>query len=129
MPILNPKNFQSDRYEFSVKNTLSGTEILQPELVQLLEISEVGVTLSLPANSCAEGHALLVEMKILSEGAAYSFPFSAVVEQIVRDKSPTISAKLRFRQYNAEEWKSYLSRFEAKSKETANLFDRIKGRD
>lgn len=127
MPILNPNAFNKYHYEFSVKNTVSGTSIAS-EMIQFLELSQTGMTLSLPVNSCAEGHNLQVDMSFSSADSKMSFPFSAVVEQINRDKSGLISVKLKFRQYNPEIWERFLDHFGEQAKKTSHLFDRLKGK-
>lgn len=126
MPLFDKKQFDSIRFEIQASNTTSKVAITQSKSIKMEEISLEGMTLSLPARSCAQGHHLKVELRVLRGIQTESFSATALVQEVISAQSEDL-VKLKLLQFNRDDLEKVLNFITSEGQQVYSLFKQMKG--
>ena len=116
----------------SGKKTIANINVQEknqlPYHIELLEIREHGMILSVPLNVCSAGHSLVITLTILGLGA---MPFEVSIDGIVKESEKTSKAQERIsveiKNNNSVRWRGFCKLFSEKQDSINDLLRRLKG--
>jgi hypothetical protein len=120
--------FQTISVEVALTNTTTNTSVKEPGAMSIVEFGEQSLTLEVPARTCAQGHNLLIEMKIISPGVARVISFSATGKaEDVEKIDDTERVSIGFVQFDEEEWRHVLLVFSSRQQEIEDFLKSSRG--
>jgi hypothetical protein len=120
--------FRMISVEVALTNTTTNTSVKQPGAVSIVEFEEQSLTLEVPIRTCAQGHNLLIEMKIVSPGSTEPISFSATAKaEEVEKTNGTERIHVSFVQFDEEEWKNVLLVFSSRQQEIEDFLKSSRG--
>lgn len=133
--MLNNADFVSYTWSTRLRNMTSGTEVGSnpvgvpgDENVELLEISQDKLKISLPANSCSAGHLLILNITLKRPGTE---PIEAEIDAIVLGKKNIDAgqdkALLELRNPENDGWRYVLAVFQRRQDEIDDFLRNARG--
>lgn len=131
--LININDYKSTRHIFLSRNESSGTSIVDPQLIQLIEIEEKGIKLKMPKNSCQKGHNLTIfifeyknnfePVKIPTEGKVKgSFDCIGKVVNIDIIENETYSiVEIEFSQIDEKPWMDLVKKYKSINDKIRNI--------
>lgn len=122
-------DFVSTEVTIEIKNNTTNTEVKHSELVQLLELLEKGMVLSLPARSCSKGHNLTLKVRAVTpDQKVYKFESTARVEEVEpHDGYDTARIAISFLQFDESLWQNFQQSFGSRQAEIENFLKAARG--
>jgi len=142
--LFNPSDFQSTRLEIDLSNTTTNTEIkdgkkffkgvhmIAPKIeIKITEFVEKGLVMEVPSKTCAQGHNVVVEIRILNpqgnSKAQMAFSFSGKVQNITSLDGETDTAEIRMVQFEEKAWQEFQSLYWGRQDEIDSYFQGMRG--
>lgn len=137
--LINTDDFKRLEHIYLVRNDSSGTTIIKPNAVKLVELQGDGIKLRMPKNSCQKGQNLTVfifespmKQKVTSiplDGSLKgSFECLGKVKEVEKfEKTDDIIISLEFTQIDEEKWKKMVEKYKKLEEKINNISE--KGRE
>jgi hypothetical protein len=120
--------FQAITVEITLTNTTTRTTVKESTTIKLVEIAEQGIALEVPPRTCAQGHNLLFELKLVKPGATKPFALKATGKvSEVESLDGADRADVVLIQFDEKEWEQVLSAFMSRQSEIEEFLKAARG--
>jgi hypothetical protein len=94
--------------------------------IELLELNDLTITLSLPAKNCAQGHRLALKLVISQDSRRHEIEATGVIKEFESYRDGLDEIRIKLEQVDSESWKKWCAQFENDFQEAVNLFEKLK---
>jgi hypothetical protein len=128
---VNPDDLLESSFWISGQNTFTGVPITSGGPVEIGEVSESGMSLTVPANSCAVGHLLTLQIHRTGKSEPEILLTAKVTEsEAIETTGPGEKLKaitLKFYQLDENAWRKFLAEFNERQRRTQNQVNAVRG--
>ena len=121
-----------------IRNNTSGTEIVNPDIVSVIEFFNDGISISMPKNSCREAHMLHLfifskdlkkQIRTLPESGGIKGSLEVIGKvykiNMEENSDAMMTVFIEFNQYDVDLWKSFVSKY-LKHQEQIDRFSKVR---
>jgi hypothetical protein len=124
--LFNPDDFRSIRIDIKGKNLTSGVVIKEEIRIEMLELEEDKLVLSMAVRSCAAGHQLELDLQVRAKGLEERQKVTAKVVDVEKCDRESERVRLLLIQYDRAGWIRWTGLVSGRQGEIEGYFKQVK---